>query len=144
MIDVFKCFRLSASLLVDRVCLSDWLWWEHIRLSEGLLSMLQRFWFFSPARSLSYCVSCYRTVPMIDIPCCDNGPSAWNAKGLVLFVRKLTAICILNWANMENKRNCWESSVEIVLGFGFSVNWLHIHNLRTAGYSKHIVICKLL
>lgn len=106
--------------------------------------MLQRFWFFPPARSLSYCVSCYRNVPMIDIPCCDNGPSAWNANSLVLFVRKLTAICILNRANIENKQNYWDFSVETVLGFGFNMTWLHIHNLRTAGYSKHIVICKLL
>lgn len=45
---------------------------------------------------------------------------------------------------MEHKQNYWDFYVEIVLGFGFNLNWLHIHNLRAAGYSKHIVICKLL
>lgn len=78
------------------------------------------------------------TVPAVIMDLVHEMPIVWSYLfgSLLLFV-SLTA-------NMENKQNYWDFSVDIVLGFRFTMNWLHIHNLRTAGYSKHIVICKLL
>lgn len=77
------------------------------------------------------------TAPAVIMDSMHGMPVVWSYLfwSSLLFVSLTELTC-------RTTKNYWDFFAGVVLGFGFNVNGLHIHNLRTAGYSKHIVICK--
>lgn len=143
MIDVFKCLKLDASLLLGQGWQSDWLKKKKAFGRQGdfeqAAEILNVFFFLLEDHChIAWAVIGmfqWLRIPAVIMDLVHEMPIVWPYLfwGLLLFVSLTELTC-------RTRRNYWDFSVEIVLGFDFNMKWLHIHNFQNSWLYQHTVV----